>query len=343
MAGAKKPERVEVPAAIADAVLIASGHRCAVCGSPSIQLHHSNGDRSDNRPENLVVVCLIHHDQAERSGGLVRKLTPTQLRKYKRAWESKVKDGSAPPLSVGDHDIKAKMQPVFDALFRVLELTQRGVDEAYEADQLSTRLRSFSAVLAVEPEGMSLVNALQSLKVAAQALAFNAISSDTISRQNPARAADFAVRLENYREAARTAALVALGAAEKMIAAGSSQRDKTVGASAVLAELGETAYVLHLMLANEGPLQVPTSDTVYRALLTDLAQDLPKNVMAKAVRAYGHFPELANIVERIHEEGAPARVPQSTLKVIAAKLADLDDAVVALREFAGLPDVLEAE
>lgn len=94
----KKLARVPIPAATQTAVLTASGHRCVVCGSRSIQIHHINGNRADNRVANLVVLCLEHHDQAERTGGLTKKITQAQLRVYKRGWEGKIRDGIAPPL-----------------------------------------------------------------------------------------------------------------------------------------------------------------------------------------------------------------------------------------------------
>jgi hypothetical protein len=41
---------------------------------------------------------MDHHDQAERSGGLVKKITPAQLRVYKQSWQQRVLNGSEPPL-----------------------------------------------------------------------------------------------------------------------------------------------------------------------------------------------------------------------------------------------------
>jgi len=36
--------------------------KCAVCGrTKTLQRHHRNGDKNDNRKENVVVLCQIHH------------------------------------------------------------------------------------------------------------------------------------------------------------------------------------------------------------------------------------------------------------------------------------------
>jgi hypothetical protein len=43
------------------------GEHCEVCGAgPPIELHHVNGNPSDNTPTNLMLVCPAHHER----GGL---------------------------------------------------------------------------------------------------------------------------------------------------------------------------------------------------------------------------------------------------------------------------------
>jgi predicted restriction endonuclease len=43
------------------------GHRCAVCGySDVVEVHHRNGDRTNNDIRNLIVLCPNHHAIADR-------------------------------------------------------------------------------------------------------------------------------------------------------------------------------------------------------------------------------------------------------------------------------------
>jgi 5-methylcytosine-specific restriction endonuclease McrA len=45
-----------------------AGGRCEVCGETSgLELHHLNGDATDNRDENLALVCRDCHAQAHRA------------------------------------------------------------------------------------------------------------------------------------------------------------------------------------------------------------------------------------------------------------------------------------
>ena len=68
-------------------ILIANRHACCVCGDPGVQIHHINGDPSDNVHENLAVLCLPHHDKATSPPGLSASLKPEQIHRYKENWE----------------------------------------------------------------------------------------------------------------------------------------------------------------------------------------------------------------------------------------------------------------
>lgn len=57
-----------------------------------MQIHHINGDPSDNHSENLAVLCLEHHDEATSFTGLTAKLRPEEVREYKRVWENACRD-----------------------------------------------------------------------------------------------------------------------------------------------------------------------------------------------------------------------------------------------------------
>jgi hypothetical protein len=79
--------RIPIPNPLRSQVLIANQHACCICGRPRVQIHHINGDPTDNKPANLAVLCIPHHDEATVVTGLSAKLSVSEVRKYKRKWE----------------------------------------------------------------------------------------------------------------------------------------------------------------------------------------------------------------------------------------------------------------
>lgn len=67
--------RIAVPKGTERKLLVESGHKCSVplCNeSHTLEIHHIDGDPSDNREANLIVFCRNHHAMAE-SGKIDRK------------------------------------------------------------------------------------------------------------------------------------------------------------------------------------------------------------------------------------------------------------------------------
>jgi hypothetical protein len=59
--------RTAVSAQLKEELLIESGYKCSVprCEiTESLEFHHINGDAADNRKDNLIVFCAVHHHQA---------------------------------------------------------------------------------------------------------------------------------------------------------------------------------------------------------------------------------------------------------------------------------------
>lgn len=59
--------RPSIPADVRRAVEVESGHACAIrhCGEHTyLEIHHINGNREDNRVENLIPLCDKHHKMA---------------------------------------------------------------------------------------------------------------------------------------------------------------------------------------------------------------------------------------------------------------------------------------
>jgi len=66
---------------------------CCICRDPNkgIVIHHIDGSRNNNDPSNLAVVCLEHHDEIHKRGGISRTFSPKLVRKFKQGWELKVR------------------------------------------------------------------------------------------------------------------------------------------------------------------------------------------------------------------------------------------------------------
>lgn len=79
--------RKAISPAIQSKLLLANRHACCVCQKGGVQIHHIDGNPSNNDPKNLATLCLEHHDRATMTTGLTKKLKPDQVKKYKNAWE----------------------------------------------------------------------------------------------------------------------------------------------------------------------------------------------------------------------------------------------------------------
>src|SRR5262249_35582306 len=79
-----KAVRQNIPPKIAAEVEFCSDRKCCVCGRPDVQMHHVDGDPSNNAFENLALLCLTHHHEATIHSGIARKLSPETIRRYRK-------------------------------------------------------------------------------------------------------------------------------------------------------------------------------------------------------------------------------------------------------------------
>lgn len=88
----QRKKRVKIPGKIEAEVLFLSDHTCCVCQDRSkpVQIHHVNEDPSDNRPENLAVVCLECSEKIHRKGTVSKGYSPAEVTHYKTLWEESV-------------------------------------------------------------------------------------------------------------------------------------------------------------------------------------------------------------------------------------------------------------
>ena len=92
-------DRVPIPDDVAAEVMFACDRTCCVCRleKHKIQIHHIDGDSSNNTFDNLAVICLHCHSDAHTTGAFVRNLTPELIRLYNASWRGIVKLRLEPP------------------------------------------------------------------------------------------------------------------------------------------------------------------------------------------------------------------------------------------------------
>jgi hypothetical protein len=89
---------MRVDEVVAADVCFAVDLRCCMCepinGLPprirNGQLHHLDEDPSNNDPDNLVWLCLEHHEDAGKVGRASRRLSPHTIRKYRALLQSRI-------------------------------------------------------------------------------------------------------------------------------------------------------------------------------------------------------------------------------------------------------------
>lgn len=84
--------RPAIPEKLKQTLLYESAFVCVVCQSKNTQIHHIDKDNSNNSPDNLVVVCHNHHDEAHTIKTMSQNLTSARLLKSKLAWISFIKE-----------------------------------------------------------------------------------------------------------------------------------------------------------------------------------------------------------------------------------------------------------
>lgn len=86
-------KRIPIPKALATEVMFAADSTCCVCreNGKAVQIHHIDGNPSNNTLENLVVLCLEHHNRTQMSGGFGRKLDADLVTLHRDEWLKDVK------------------------------------------------------------------------------------------------------------------------------------------------------------------------------------------------------------------------------------------------------------
>lgn len=82
-----------IPQTTADKLMFANDHTCCICRvkGKHVQIHHIDGDNSNNAWGNLAVLCLDCHSKATGDEGLGRSITVGEIKEYKKTWEFMVR------------------------------------------------------------------------------------------------------------------------------------------------------------------------------------------------------------------------------------------------------------
>ena len=121
-----RKRRTPIPVDVAALVQFESNRTCCVCQTPGrpIQIHHIDGDPSNNDWGNLAVLCTECHDATQIRGGFGRKLDAEQIVLYRDAWIRQVARSRASEAGSGSGGASA------DVDRRELELAT-SIAEAY--------------------------------------------------------------------------------------------------------------------------------------------------------------------------------------------------------------------
>jgi hypothetical protein len=88
--------RPPIPEKIIDNLLFKSRRTCCICRQKerAIIIHHLEAwtESKSNEESNLVVLCLLHHDEAHSKKELSQNLTSERIKAAKTKWENEVLD-----------------------------------------------------------------------------------------------------------------------------------------------------------------------------------------------------------------------------------------------------------
>ena len=79
-------KRIAVPEPVRLEVLAACNNRCCVCQTPFVQIHHIDGNSSNNAIDNLAPLCPNCHSQAHSSANMTTNLTPPRVVALRDKW-----------------------------------------------------------------------------------------------------------------------------------------------------------------------------------------------------------------------------------------------------------------
>ncbi|MBN1972822.1 MAG: HNH endonuclease [Sedimentisphaerales bacterium] len=88
-----KKMRKFIPKSCEVEVLFLNRHTCCICHDKGkdVQIHHIDGDNSNNDISNLSILCLDCHSRVTGTRGLGKSYSSLELKLYKKEWENIIK------------------------------------------------------------------------------------------------------------------------------------------------------------------------------------------------------------------------------------------------------------
>jgi hypothetical protein len=129
--------RIAVPEPTAARLLVANQRACCICHQRKhLQIHHIDGDTSNNADGNLAPLCLDCHSHVTGDEGLGRRYTKAEVSAHKRAWEQTCADN---PVEDRDDDQSDEPVPVLYETVLLRREEEIPYDfELDEGDELNT-------------------------------------------------------------------------------------------------------------------------------------------------------------------------------------------------------------
>lgn len=86
------PSRPSIPREIRDRLLVSCKHRCCICDRGWVQIHHIDGDPTNNSEDNLIPLCRNH-------AGMVHMLA-----RARELWIKNAVEGVASISEIEEHE-----------------------------------------------------------------------------------------------------------------------------------------------------------------------------------------------------------------------------------------------
>lgn len=98
--------RTKVPPDIDAAVVYMSDFKCCICQKKGDHTHHLDGNKNNNKIENLALLCFDHHNLAGLKNNLSKKLSKQAILKYREHYYQVVANERQRALGTLDSPIK---------------------------------------------------------------------------------------------------------------------------------------------------------------------------------------------------------------------------------------------